>query len=131
MKYKKNVFEAALPSIIFVILFSIVILFMYIGDSLWPSIIGYLITIVLLFLLYRYWQDKHTLLLAVPINFLFSPFLAYWMLASARIIRDVGSDPEGWEIGAAFIAIFYSFPLAVLTLMISISIVRTNRQKKI
>jgi len=45
-----------------------------------------------------------------------------------RSFLDVQSDPAGWEIFTVYVAVFFSFPFLVLTLIISI--IYTMKMKK-
>ena len=83
------------------------------------SVAVYIITILLVIVFYRFWAKK-TNSFILPVSFSIFPVAFFFLMAGMRLILDVKSDPEGWEIFTVPVALFYSFPFLIVTLIISI-----------
>jgi hypothetical protein len=83
-------------------------------------ILIYPLTIILIILFYkRYSKVRNTY--AVPLCFVFFPFLVYFMLAGSRLFFDsiIRTGAGGWEILAGVAVPFYSLPFLIITGIVS------------
>jgi hypothetical protein len=71
------------------------------------------------YLVYRVWRQKCSPFV-LPLSLLPLPVVCYLILAGARLVFYIPSDPEGWEIIALLDTVFFSWPCAVLSLGLSI-----------
>jgi len=70
-------------------------------------------------LVYGVWRHKCSPFV-LPVSFFSLPIIFMLLLAVSRMVINVSSDPEGWEIFAVIDAVSFSGPCAVLSLISSI-----------
>ena len=95
------------------------------------EIVRYLVTIIFIFLIYRFWSNKINLFI-LPISFLPLPFFLYFVTMT---VWDRGlvqiSNVDDWGFYAHGIALTYSLPFCIVTFIASLVLeVRKRRFKK-
>jgi len=95
------------------------------------EIVRYLVTTILIFLIYRFWSNKINLFV-LPISFIPLPFFLYFVTMN---IWDRGlvqiSNVDDWGFYAYGIAFTYSLPFCIVTFIVSLVLeIRKRRLKK-
>ena len=83
------------------------------------SISVYVITLLLVIVFFRFRAKKENPFI-LPVSFFIFPLTLYFLMSGMRLILDVKSDPGGWEIFTVFVAMYYSLPFLIITLIASI-----------
>jgi len=78
----------------------------------------YIATFVLIVVFYWYLAKKINPFV-LPVSFITFPVTLYFQMTAMRLFLEIRSDPAGWEIFTVFVAIYYSLPFLILTLIIS------------
>jgi len=72
-------------------------------------------------LIFSYYKKGYNLF-ALPLSHVLFPVILYAVLHFMRSIIQISVCPAGWEAFAVVIAVYYMFPIAGLTLFVSIII---------
>ena len=89
-------------------------------------ILEYIATIIFICLFYVLFAKKCNTL-ALPLGFFIFPFFLFFIMTGMRSVIYILSDPEGWEILAAIAAFYHSWPLCILTGIISSKIEKDKK----
>ena len=81
-------------------------------------IVFYAASIFLIYLFYRFGQNQFNLY-ALPVSFLVFPVFLFVLLKVARLFADIKSGSDSWEIMAVLIAFYHSWPLMIISAIVS------------
>ena len=100
---------------------TLILIFYNLSSIVWISEMArYLVTIIIIFLFYRFWKDRINLFV-LPVCFIPVPFILFFIMMYIwhRGVVHI-SNVDNWGFFAHVVAVSYSLPFFILTFFISL-----------